>query len=157
MAYQFRSALWSGATGCHGLRAGYAVFLQELSLASSLGACRSSFENDVLRAKADELGVDFSVAHVFDFAALSVSIGGLASASWLRQRFSTPGRAPARDSLGLGAGALAAVAGELSGGYYVFGEALGQVLFFEQRGAGGADATQAQPVLRLTLGGGKQF
>jgi hypothetical protein len=157
LGYQFRSALWSGATGCHGLRGGYALALPQLSLSAGLGACRSTFENEVLRASADELGVDLSGAHVWDFSSLSVSFGGLAAASWLRQRFSTPGRAPGRDSLGLGLGALVAASVELSHGYHVFGEALGQVLFFEQRRAGDADSMLAKPALRLTLGAGKLF
>jgi hypothetical protein len=157
LAYQLRSALWSGATGCHGLRAGYAVALPQLSLSAGLGACRSTFENDVLRANADELGADLSAAHVWDVASFSVSFGGIAGASWLRQRFETPGRAPGRDSVALGLGALVATSVELSGGYHLFGEALGQVLFFEQRRDHDDDATVARPALRFTLGGGKHF
>jgi hypothetical protein len=157
LGYQFRSPLWSGATGCHGLRGGYALTLPQLSLSAALGACRSTFDNDVLSASADELGVDLSAAHVWDFSSLSVSFGGLAAASWLRQRFTTSGRAPNRDSLALGVGALVAASVELSEGYHVFGEGLGQVLFFEQRRSGEADAMQAQPALRMTLGAGKHF
>lgn len=157
LAYQFRSALWSGATGCHGLRGGYALALPQLSLSAGLGACRSTFENDVLSAHADELGIDLSASHVWDISSLSVSFGGQAAASWLRQRFTTPGVAPGRDSLGLGLGALVAASAEVSHGYYLLGEALGQVLFFEQRRAGDADSMLAQPAFRMTLGGGKHF
>jgi hypothetical protein len=32
LGYQLRSPLWSGATACHGLRAGYGVHLPEVSL-----------------------------------------------------------------------------------------------------------------------------
>ncbi|HWO12579.1 MAG TPA: caspase family protein [Polyangiaceae bacterium] len=157
LGYQLRTPLWSGATPCHGLRAGYALALPQVSLGAALGACRSTFDNDVLRARADELGIDASVAHVWDFAALSLAFGGAAGASWLRERFTTPGRAPGRDSLGLALGALLGASYELSHGYQLFGEALGQVLFFEQRRSDGAEGTVAQPALRLTLGAGKQF
>lgn len=157
LAYQFRSALWAGACGCHGLRGGHALALPQLSLSAGLGVCRSTFENEVLSAHADELGLDLSAAHVWDFSSLSVSFGGQASASWLRQRFTTRGRAPGRDSLGLGLGALVAASVELAHGYYTFGEALGQVLFFEQRRARDDESTLAQPALRLSLGAGKHF
>jgi len=46
LAYQFRSPLWSGATGCHGLRDGYALAVPQLNLSAGLGACRSTFENE---------------------------------------------------------------------------------------------------------------
>jgi hypothetical protein len=157
LAYQLRSALWSGATSCHGLRAGYAVALPQLSLSAGLGACRSTFENAVLGADADELGADLSAAHAWDFSSLSVSFGSVAGASWLRQRFETAGRAPGRDSLALGLGALVATSVELSRGYHLFGEVLGQVLFFEQRRERDADAAVARPVLRFSLGAGKHF
>jgi hypothetical protein len=157
LGYQYRSALWSGSSGCHGLRAGYALAFPQLSLSAGLGACRATFDNDVLSATADELGVDVAAAHVWDFSSVSVSFGGLVAASWLRQRFDTTGRAPGRDSLGLGLGALVAASTELSHGYYGFAEALGQALFFEQRRAGDADEALAKPAVRLTLGGGKHF
>jgi hypothetical protein len=157
LGYQIRSPLWSGASFCHGLRGGYALDLAQISLSAAIGACRSTFQNDVLEARADEFGLDLTAAHVWDFSALSVSFGGLAGASWLRQRFETPGRAPARDSWALSAGALLAASTDLTHGYYVLAEALGQVSFFEQRGADGSAAVLATPTLRLTLGGGKRF
>jgi hypothetical protein len=157
LGYQLRSPLWSSATPCHGLRAGYALDLPQLSVRGGLGACRSSFENGVLRASADELGVDVSAAHVWDFSAVSMSFGGVAGASWLRQRFETLGRAPGRDSLGLSVGALIGASLELTRGYHLFAETLGQVLFFEQRQPAGSSRTTAEPALRLTLGAGKHF
>ena len=157
LGYQLRTALWSGASPCQGVRAGYGVALREITLGASLGACRSVFDNDVLEARADELGLDVSAAHVWDFSAVSLSFGGAAGASWLRQRFDTKGRAPGRDSLGLSLGALLGVSSELSHGYIVFAEALGQVAFFEQRRSDGSDDALAKPVLRLTFGAGKLF
>jgi hypothetical protein len=157
VGYQLRSPLWSDATPCQGLRAGYALDLPQVSLRTGLGACRSSFDNDVVRAHADELGGDLSAAHVWDFSAVSVSFGGVAGASWLRQRFETLGRAPDRDSLGLSVGALIGVSVELTHGFDLFAETVGQVVCFEQRRADGSDAAVAQPALRLTLGAGKHF
>jgi hypothetical protein len=86
LGYQLRSPLWSGASVCQGLRAGYAVELPQVSLRSALGA---SFE--------------------------------------------------------------------LSQGYHLLAEALGQVLFFDQRRPDGSDEAAAEPALRLTLGAGKHF
>jgi hypothetical protein len=157
LGYQVRSPLWSDATPCQGLRAGYAVDLPQVSLRTGLGACRSSFDNDVLRAHADEIGGDVSAAHVWDFSVVGISFGGVAGASWLRQRFTTLGRAPDRDSLGLSVGALIGVSAELTRGYHLFAETVGQVLFFEQRRSDSSDAAMARPALRLTLGAGKQF
>jgi hypothetical protein len=157
LGYQLRSPLWSDSSPCQGLRAGYAMDLQQLSLRTGLGACRSSFGNDVLSARADEIGIDLSAAHVWDFSAVSLSFGGAAGASWLRQRFETRGRAPARDSLGLSVGALVSASFELTRGFHLFAEPLGQVLFFEQRRSDGSEGSTAQPALRLTLGAGKQF
>lgn len=157
LGYQLRSALWSGASACHGLRAGYGLALSQLSLSAALGACRSVFDNELLHARADELGVDFAATHVWDFTALSVSFGSAIGASWLRQRFDTPGRAPGRDSLALAAGALLGASVDITHGYQLFAETLGQVLFFEQRRATRSDDSVAQPALRLTLGAGKLF
>jgi caspase domain-containing protein len=157
LAYQLRSPLWSDATACHGVRAGYALDLPDVSLRAGLGVCRSSFDNEVLDATADEYGLDISAAHVWDLSAVSLSLGGGAGASWLRQRFETLGRAPDRDSLGLSAGALFGASFALGHGYHLFAEALGQVMFFEQLASDGSEALEAQPAARLTLGAGKQF
>jgi hypothetical protein len=157
LGYQLRSPLWSEASFCQGLRAGYAVALSQLSLSSGLGACRSTFDNVTLRAQLYEFSLDASVAHVWDFSRLSLAFGAAAGASWLRERFETRGRAPGRDSLGLALGALLGSAIDLDHGYYAFADAVGGVLFFEQRRAGGADTLLAKPGLRLTLGAGKHF
>lgn len=82
----------------------------------------------MLRARSDELSADLSLAHVWDFTRLSISLGASAGPSWLRQRFDTPGRAPGRDSLALNLGALLGGAIALTHGYYTFAEAQGQVL-----------------------------
>lgn len=157
LGVMLRSPLWAGASTCQGLRAGYTLELAQLSLGAALGACRSSHENNVLSARSDELGADLSLAHVWDFRRLSVALGASGSASWLRQRFQTPGRAPGRDSLALGLGALLAGSLDLTHGYYSFAEAQGQVLFFQQRRTSSADELRATPALRFTLGGGKLF
>ena len=84
-------------------------------------------------------------------------MGGVAGASWLRQRFTTRGRAPDRDGLGLTVGALLGVSAELPSGYHLLAETIGQVLFFEQRRSDGAEGAVARPALRLTLAAGKHF
>jgi hypothetical protein len=157
LGYQLRSPLWSDATLCHGVRGGYALDLPELTLSGALGACRSRFHNDVLRARADELGVDISAAHVVDLPVVSVSLGGMAGGSWLRQSFDTPGRAPTRHSLGVSLGALLGVDAELGAGYHLLAEALGQVYVFEQRRPNSSGEAIATPALRLTLGVGKRY
>lgn len=157
LGYQLRSPLWSEASFCQGVRAGYAVALSQLSLTAGLGACGSTFENSTLRAQLYEFSADAAVAHVWDFSRLSLSFGAAASASWLRQRFETRGRAPGRDSLGLALGALIGSAIDLDDGYYAFAEMLGGVLFFQQRRSDGSDTLLTKPGLRLTLGGGKHF
>jgi hypothetical protein len=157
IGYRLRSPLWSDASFCQGLGAGYSIALPQLSLGVGLGAGLATFENDELRARADELSFDFAASHVRDFSRLGVSFGGVAGASWLRERFETRGRAPGRDSLAITLGALLGAAWELEHGYYLFTEALGQVLFFAQRRSAVSDATLAKPALRLTLGAGKHF
>jgi hypothetical protein len=157
IGYRLRSPLWPHASFCQGLSAGYSVVLPQLSLGVGLGACRSAFQNDVLRAEADEFSIELGASHVWDLSRLSVSFGGVAGASWLRERFETRGRAPGRDSLGIALGALLGAAWGLDHGYYVFTETLGQVLFFEQRRSADTDTTLAKPALRLTAGAGKHF
>lgn len=157
LGYQLRSPLWSDATLCHGARGGYAVDLPQLTASAGVGACRSGFDNEVLRARADELGLDLSVAHVLDLPVVSVSLGGMAGASWLRQTFDTPGRAPTRHSVGASLGALLGVSTELGSGFHLFAEALGQVYVFEQRRPDGSDEAMTTPALRLTLGAGKRY
>jgi caspase domain-containing protein len=157
LGYQMRTPLWARASFCHGLRGGYAVDLPQMSLSLSASACRSRFENEVLDASADELGLDASMAHVWDTSAFSISAGGVVGVSWLRESFQTLGRAPDRDSLALSAGALLGIESELTEGWYLLAQALGQVSFFEQRASDGAGRAQATPTLRLTLGAGKRF
>ena len=154
LGYQLRSPLWSEASQCQGVRGGYALDLPQVSLSLALGACRSSFHNDVLHANADEFGLDVSAAHVWDFSALSVSLGGVAGMSWLHESFATRGRAPDRDSVALSVGAAFATGYELSHGFHLLVQALGQVNFFDQLRPEGALAT---PTLRLTVGAGKRF
>jgi hypothetical protein len=157
VGYQLRTPLWIGATPCQGLRAGYALTLPQISLSAALGGCRSTFDNAALSATAEEFGLDLFAAHVWDLRRASLSFGGGAGASWLRQRFETRGTAPGRDSLGLSLGALLGVSTELALGYHLFAEALGQVLFFSQHRASSSDDAIAKPALRFTLGAGKHF
>jgi hypothetical protein len=53
-------------------------------------------------------------------------------------------------------GALIGISAELTRGYHLLAETVGQVLFFEQSSADSSSAS-ARPALRLTLGAGKHF
>lgn len=157
LGYQARSALWATASFCHGPRAGYHLDLPEVTVGLAFGACRSQFDNAVLSARADELGGEASAAHVWDLSRVSVSVGIALGASWLRERFQTRGRAPARDTFAFSGGALIGASLDVSHGYHMLADALGEALVFEQSRPDAASAMIATPVLRVTLGAGKRF
>jgi hypothetical protein len=154
---RLRTPLWTNASFCRGLAAGYSLVLRQLSVGAGLGGCASVFENEVLHADSQELSFELTAAHAWDFGRLSLSSGGVTHVSWLRERFATRGRAPGRDSLGMGLGVLLGAAWEQDDGYYVFEDTLGEVLFFNERRSLDETAIVTKPALRFTVGAGKHF
>jgi hypothetical protein len=157
LGYQLRTPLWSGASFCQGARGGYALDLAELTLRLGAAFCRSGFDNELLRAKADELSLDVSAARVFDLPVVSVAVGGVLGGGWLRQSFEARGNAPARNGWVLFPGALAALSTDLGSGFAAFGEVIGRLSVFRQRRADGSEGTVAAAGLELTFGVSKHF
>ncbi|MET0413706.1 MAG: caspase family protein [Polyangiaceae bacterium] len=160
--YALRSPLSEGAGYCHGVRAGYAVDLPVLTLGASVGACRSTFSNAALSARADELSLEFSLRRVLDLPIVSLGLGVSAGASWLRQSFETVGLAPARDSVAGQLGVLVDASFDLGSGFYLLAEAAGQLYVFEQQTTSAATSTDTRDLTavfgwRPLLGAGKRF
>jgi len=163
LGYAARSPLWEGAGYCQGFEAGYAVDLPELTLAASIGACRSRFSNAALQATADELAFDVSARRVYDLPVVSLSVGLSLGAAWLHQSFDTEGEAPARDTLAGQVGVLVDATAEIWEGFYLLAEISGQLHVFEQQGAPRGDTAEPSSDLtavfawRPLLGAGKRF
>lgn len=157
LGYRVRTALWSDASPCQGVRGGYALDLSELTLSLGAGFCRSSFDNALLDAHADETSLDLSAVRVIDLPVVSVAFGAALGAGWLRQSFDARGRAPARDTWLLYPGLSATLSVDLGQGFAVFAEALGRLSVFRQQRQDGAIDSRAVPGLELTLGVSKRF
>jgi hypothetical protein len=165
LAYELRSPLWAGADYCHGGRAGYALDLPELTLGAGIGACRATFENTVLAARADEVSLHLSAKRVLDLSWISLSAGLDTGLSWLHQSFDTRGFAPSRDSLAAHVGSVVGVAAEVSSGVYVMLEAAGQLHVFKGRestpgrgqSAGATDNLRAVFAWGPLIGVGQRF
>jgi hypothetical protein len=158
--YALRSPLFGGTDYCHGVRAGYAVDLSQLSLAAGAGVCRSRFSNATLQARSDELGLELSASRVFDLPIVSLHAGLNAGITWLHQSFDTLGSAPSRDSAAVQLGVVLGASAEFWRGFYLLSEVSGQLHAFKQnsaeRAVGSGDLTAAF-TFRPLLGAGKRF
>lgn len=158
LGYQVRTPLWPGATVCHGVRLGYAFDTAWLTLTPRVGGCRSSYSNEVLEAQSDELDADIAVARVFDLPWVSLGVGLALGGAWLRQTFETAGLAPGRDTASAQADGFLDIWWDLSGGFYVLGEAAAHVsVFREQPTSDSPEQTTAQLTARGILAVGKRF
>jgi hypothetical protein len=161
LGYALRSPLWDGADYCQGARVGYAIDLPVVTLATSIGACRSGFSNVTLEAHADELSLEFSVRRVYDLPLLSLGAGLSVGGAWLRQSFETPGLAPERNSAAGLLGVLVEASKDLPLGFYLLAEITGQMYVFDQQGSAGATTSSSDLTAvfswRPLLGAGKRF
>ena len=156
--YQLRTPLWPGADLCHGARVGYAVEHRWLSVTPRVGFCRSGFDNNRLAATADELDVDLTLTHVFDFPVVSLGLGIVGGVTWLRQTFTTDGDAPARNTIGGHLDIVLALLWDLPRGFYIETDIAGQVhLFAGQVGNERESKINTVAAARPFLGFGKRF
>ncbi|WP_437807521.1 caspase family protein [Sorangium sp. So ce1078] len=157
--YRLRTAFDEGESPCHGVFAGYTLELRQLSVMPRLSACRGGFENEVLRARGDQLDAEVRVAHAWDFPWVTVDLGVSVGAGILHQAFETRGVAAPRTSfvgfLGTGLGLMV----DLPSGFYLLGQVDAQTYFF-QRAARAADESasiRAAFAVRPLAGLGKRF
>lgn len=157
LGYQARTPLWPEASVCHGARGGYALDFPELTLSLGVGVCRSRFDNDVLRARADEASVGLSLRRVLDLPLVSFAFGGELGVGVQRQAFDTPGRAPARHGWLLFPGVVVGLSVEIGGGFHGFVDGIGRLSIFRERRADASEGTTAVGSLQLIAGVGKRF
>jgi hypothetical protein len=150
--YRFRTSLYDGGSPCHGLFAGYALVMEQLSLTARAGACRGSFTNPTLSAVTDEADLEVRLAHAWDLPIVSLDVGVAAGAALLSQRFDTRGEAADRTSAAghFSAGLGATVA--LARGVYASADAAGQTyLHRKAERDGGEPSLGTSFALRLAL------
>lgn len=165
LGYELRSPFWDGSGYCHGARAGYTLDLPVVSLGAGVGACRATYENAALTARADELALHLGVRRVVDFSWVGLAVGVDAGIAWLHQSFDTLGSAPERDSLAVHFGAVLGATAELPDGFYLLAELAGQLHVFKASDGARPDADAASAGEELTavfawrplFGAGKRF
>lgn len=95
-----RSGLYGGIAPCGGGSLGYRVDLRAVSLLGRASGCRASYRNEVITTTTYELGGEVGTLHVWDLLpSVSLELGVVAGASWLRQVYETRGVAPSHDAL----------------------------------------------------------
>lgn len=162
IAGRVRTGLWSEASLCPGVRAGYTWDLPSFSLSTGLGACRSRFHNSALSAHADEFEGSAEGRYVLDLSRLSLGVGVTLGASWLRQSFETEGAAPNRSSVAGRIGPVVSVSSEVAYGMYWQLAVSGELYLFRQQQASAVARNAkvslgAVPAAATTLAFGKYF
>jgi hypothetical protein len=158
VGYQLRTPLWSDASLCHGVRAGYAVEHRWLSVTPRFGFCRSGFDNGRIVATSDEFDLDLTLTHVFDVPVVSIGVGVVGGVTWLRQTFETAGVAPPRNTIGGHLDIVLALLWDLPRGFYIETDIAGQVHLFSGQTANEPDSKLATVVTaRPYVGFGKRF
>jgi hypothetical protein len=94
-----RSLLPNAETPCYGAALGYRLDLEPVSFTARLSGCTSSFENDDLTARTNELALSFAATHTWDWQTWSAYAGLGLGTTLVSQTFDTEGHAPARLSL----------------------------------------------------------
>jgi hypothetical protein len=155
---QFRTVLPNASTPCWGALVGYRLSLEWLTFAPRFAYCKSSFENDTLRARTEELALSITALRVWDRAPSSVYAGLGLGGTLTRQSFETRGEAPVRLSLSpfgsLTVGALRSLG---SRGYVGFEGVLESHLLNLQQDSISEPALVAAAALRLSVIMGLQF
>jgi hypothetical protein len=156
--YTMRTALKQSEGLCHGAFAGYAFTFSALSITPRLDMCLSDFYSGALHAQTNDYGGDVRLAHTWDLPVVSLDIGLSVGGSWLRQTFSTPGFAPARDSFALRTGIGAAATIDVTAEFYVLADAVAETYVFKLKdSASRSTAFTPSLAFRHHLGIGKQW
>ncbi len=111
------------AEPCQGAFIAYSVAGPVLTLSPRLSVCFSGFENEYLRADANEYALELKAARTWDWPLVSLEAGLAAGASLLEQTFDTEGNAHARRNLAASIAASAGATAELSAALYLLLEA----------------------------------
>ncbi len=158
VGYTVRTPLWSGASACQGVVAGWGMDFPAFSLAPRVHACHGGFANAYLAADTDELGAELRLLRAWDWRRLSFSGGGLAGVSLLNQRFDTTemGSAPSRTSTAAQLGVTVVIAWDIARSLYVSIEGDGLTSIFLQEGDRGT-AGRATFSARTNLLVGKRW
>jgi hypothetical protein len=152
-----RTPLDNAETPCWGALLGYRLELENLGVSARLVACTSSFDNDVLSARTDELALSLGVDHTWDFAWLSFWAGMGLGGTLFHQSFDTDGLAPSRSSLAP-LGILSLGATRSIGRYYLTVDLRGELYLLKfQETALTSSELRAQAALRTSLAFGVQF
>ncbi len=148
-----RSAIGNSTGACNGVFAGYSVALAAITLSPRIDFCLGGFENQELRATANEFGGHVRGAHAWDLRRVSLDLGLSAGASWLRQTFATAGRAPPRDTVAFRGGISGGVAVDIAAGFFALAELTGETYVFRLLDVmGSSTSVVAEVALRGTVG-----
>jgi hypothetical protein len=114
--------------------------------------CRSGFQNEVVDASVDELGIDLAAGRAWDLPLVTVTPFVAAGAGLFHQRFHSRGDAPTRTSaLGhLDAGVK--LSGDLVGKLYAALEVAAQTYFFRRHDGGDGPAADFTVAIAAGLG-----
>jgi hypothetical protein len=156
--YTLRSEITADTGLCQGLFVGYAFVLPSLSLTPRLDVCRARAENQLLTATSQELGGGLRVAHAWDFPVVTLEAGLALGAAWLRQSFSTSGRAPTRDSAAFRTTLGPAASFELGAGFYLVTDVAAEIYVLRVYDAAAHSSRVAPSVtVRAGVGLGKNW
>jgi hypothetical protein len=152
VGYSFRSTLGNAQGLCHGGYVGYTLHLEALSFGARFAGCRSTYANDVVDAKADELGGELRALHAWDLPVVSVELG-LALGGWMfHQSFSTAGVAPSRSTPVASLGLLLGLRAELGLGLALVAEGSLLTLGYAQDDEAGRTSFGPRVAFRQSFG-----
>jgi hypothetical protein len=157
LGYRLRTGITAGSSLCQGFFAGYAVELRHLSITPRVAYCRSSLQNDTLRADSDAYEVELALAHAFDIPYVSIEFGVAVGAALLHQSFVTAGSAPPRISGALQIGATGALTTDLPRGLYLFGLVAAETYFFRQATRAGTSTFGPSFAVATSFGLGRRW
>ncbi|MBI5548643.1 MAG: caspase family protein [Deltaproteobacteria bacterium] len=157
MGYRIRTALANMNGLCQGAFVGYGFELQHLSIVPRLGACHGGFENELVSARSEELGLEVRFILSWDLPLFTVDASAAIRASLLYQSFTSSGSAPSRLSAAGGSGLGVGLSRDLVAGLYLFAELEGQVYVFRMQQSPNSTNTVASFAVAPTVGLGKRW
>jgi hypothetical protein len=155
--YTLRTALRDSSGLCHGAFAGYGFAFAAFSVMPRIDACLSSFDSGPVRATVADYGGGVRLTHVWDFPVISLDLGLAIGASWLRQTFATPGRAPDRNTVAARTSLVTGVDVDLPLGFYVLADAEAETYLFDLEDDSRTSRVSPSFAFRAHLGVGKHW
>ena len=132
--YAGRSAWLPQTSACHGGTVSLIVELRQITVAPWLALCRGTWSNETLQADETGIAADLAATYVVDLPRVSVGLGALAGASYLRQDFATRGSAPDRAALGPHFGLLVTARAQIAGPVFLESTLEGKSAIFTVEG-----------------------